>query len=203
MVDQRVWWNVTAQERGATESPWRWYVELQGRMRDGVDALDQLLARPAIGYDLNARSSVWLGYGYTPAFPSAGGVVTENRAWQQYLWNGPAAGGTLASRSRLEERSIEGNEALAWRFRQQVRVTRAVSSGGRATAIVWDEVFVHLNATRRTGRGFDQNRVFGGIGLGLDSHARIEIGYMNQFINGHGGPDRMHHILSGVLTLTF
>ena len=73
IYDERTWWNITTQERARTESPWRWYVEVQGRMRDGVDALDQLLVRPAMGYDLTSRSSVWFGYGYTPGFPASDG----------------------------------------------------------------------------------------------------------------------------------
>ena len=202
VTDERVWWNVTVQEKAGTKSPWRWYFELQGRTRDGVDALDQLLVRPAVGYDLTNRSSLWAGYGYTPGFPASGGTLTENRAWQQYLWNGSFAAGQVAWRSRLEERSIEGNDTLALRFRQQVRFTRTLKPG-RVTAILWDEVFVHLNSTPRTAGGFDQNRVFGGIGVTINPSARVEAGYMNQFINPLSGPNRSHHILSGVLNLTF
>ena len=200
--DGRVWWNVTLQERAETASPWRWYVEVQGRMRDGVDALDQLLVRPAIAYDLTGRSSVWIGYGYTPAFPASGDVVTENRAWQQYLWNRPGARAQLALRSRAEERAIEDNVGLAWRFRQQVRLTRVLQPG-RFTAILWDEIFFHVNSTRRTARGLDQNRIFGGVGVSVSPATRVEIGYMNQYINSFRAPARSHHILSGVLNVTF
>ena len=200
--DGRTWWNVTLQERAETASPWRWYVEVQGRMRDGVDALDQLLVRPAMAYDLTRRSSVWIGYGYTPGFPTSGDVLTENRAWQQYLWNRPFARAQLASRSRVEERAIEGNDGLAWRFRQQVRLTRVLQPG-RITAILWDEIFFHVNSTRRTARGLDQNRIFGGVGVTVNPATRVEIGYMNQYINSFSAPDRSHHILSGVLNVTF
>ena len=200
--DGRTWWNVTLQERAATASPWRWYVEVQGRMRDGVDALDQLLVRPAMAYDLTSRSSVWIGYGYTPGFPTSGDVLTENRAWQQYLWNRPFARAQLASRSRVEERAIEGNGGLAWRFRQQVRLTRVLQPG-RISAILWDEIFFHVNSTRRTATGLDQNRIFGGVGVTVNPATRVEIGYMNQYINSFNAPDRSHHILSGVLNVTF
>ena len=200
--DGRIWWNVTLQEKAETTSPWRWYVEVQGRMRDGVDALDQLLVRPAVGYDLTTRSSVWIGYGYTPGFPASGDVLTENRAWQQYLWNRAVPNAQFTSRSRLEERAIEGNDGLAWRLRQQVRVTRRLPVA-RLSAIVWDEVFVHLNSTQRTASGLDQNRVFGGLGVALNPAARVEVGYMNQYLNSFSGPDRSHHILSGVLNITF
>ncbi len=200
--DGRTWWNVTLQEEAGTMSPWRWYFEVQGRMRDGVDALDQLLVRPAVGYDLTNRSSVWVGYGYTPGFPVSGDVLTENRAWQQYLWNRPFARAQFVSRSRLEERAIEGNDVLAWRFRQQTRFTRPLPVS-RLSLLLWDELFVHLNSTRRTASGFDQNRLFGGVAVAVNPAARFEVGYMNQYLDSFSGPDRSHHILSGVLNLTF
>ncbi len=202
VTDGRAWWNVTAQEKAGTPSPWRWYFEVQGRMRDGVGALDQLLIRPAVGYDLTPRASLWIGYGYTPSFPASGDVLTENRLWQQLSWTRPAGAATWALRSRLEQRALEGNDGAAVRARQQVRLTRPLP-GGRVSAIVWDEVFVHLNSTRRTASGLDQNRVFGGVGVALTPIARLEVGYMNQYINSLSGPARSHHIVSGVLGVTF
>jgi len=55
ITDGRVWWNVTVQERAGTKSPWRWYMETQGRHRDGTSDVDQMLLRPAVGYDLTSR----------------------------------------------------------------------------------------------------------------------------------------------------
>lgn len=209
ITDGRVWWNVTVQERARTESPWRWYFELQGRHRDGVSDIDQLLVRPAVGYDLTSRSSLWAGYGYTPSYLAngtalTGDVLTENRAWQQYLWVGPGLGSTLQWRSRLEERAIEENDRLAWRFRQFWRLTRQLHPGlGGLTFVAWDEVFVHLNDTTRTVSGFDQNRVFVGLGVGPWQGARFEVGYVNQAVNGGRGADRRNHVLLAFLNATY
>ena len=207
--DERVWWNVTFQERAGTESPWRWYVEIQGRHRDGVTDFDQLLVRPAVGYDLTSRSSLWAGYGYTPSYlavgtPLTGDVLTENRAWQQYLWVGPGLGSTLQWRTRIEERAIEGNDRLAWRFRQFWRLTRPLHPGlGGLTFVAWDEVFVHLNDTTRTASGFDQNRVFVGLGVGPWQGARFEVGYVNQAVNGGRSADRRNHVLLAFFNATY
>jgi hypothetical protein len=204
ITDGRVWWNVTVQERAGTASPWRWYLETQGRHRDGTSDVDQMLIRPAVGYDLTSRSSVWIGYGYTPGYPATGGTLTENRAWQQYMWNGPALGSVVQSRTRVEQRSIEGNDAVAWRLRQFSRVTKPVARRAGLAVVVWDELFVHVNDTRRTPQGFDQNRVFAGVGLSLAPAARLEVGYVNQAIRG--GPtavNRRHHIVLGFLNLTY
>ncbi len=202
--DERVWWNVTFQERARTESPWRWYVELQGRHRDGVADFDQLLVRPAVGYDVTSRSSLWAGYGYTPSYPPGSDVLTESRAWQQYLWAGPGLGSALQWRSRIEQRAIEENDRLAWRFRQFWRLTRPLHPGlGGLTFVAWDEVFVHLNDTTRTASGFDQNRLFAGLGVGPWAGARLEVGYVNQSIRVAGGADRRNHILLAFLNATY
>lgn len=207
--DERVWLNVTFQERAGTESPWRWYMEVQGRTRDGVGDVDQFIARPAVGYDLTSRSSVWAGHGYTPSYlangtAATGDVLTENRAWQQYLWAGPGLGSTLQWRTRLEQRAIEDNDRLAWRFRQFWRLTRPIHPGlGGLTFVVWDEVFVHLNDTTRTTSGFDQNRVFVGAGVGAWQGARLEVGYVHQAVHVAGGSDRRNHVLLVFLNATY
>ena len=83
ILDERAWWNLTGQSRSRAESPLRWYVELQGRTRDGLEDLDQLLVRPALIYDLDRQSSLWVGYGYIGGYRPTGGVLDENRPWQQ------------------------------------------------------------------------------------------------------------------------
>ena len=202
--DERLWVNLTFQERAGTESPWRWYLEFQGRTRDGLDTVDQAIVRPAVGYDLTPRSSLWAGHGYTPSYPASGGELTENRAWQQYLWSGPALGGAFQWRTRLEERWIEDAGSLAWRFRQFVRLTKPVSArAGGLAIVVWEEMFVHLNDTGRTVQGFDQNRVFGGIGVGAGPLGRFEVGYVNQAIRTAGGPNRQNHVLLAFVNATY
>ena len=204
ITDGRAWFNITAQEKAGTESPWRWYGEVQWRYRDGFSDVDQLILRPAVGYDLTNRSSVWAGYGYTPGYPATGGVLTEHRAWQQYLWNGPAFGGVVQIRTRAEQRSIEGNDALAWRFRQFGRITRPVATRAGLAVVLWNELFIHVNDTRLTAQGLDQNRVFAGVGLTVAPGARLEVGYVNQAARiGRGAPNRMNHVVLSFLNLTY
>jgi hypothetical protein len=200
-TDGRLWVNLTFQERAGTDSPWRWYLEFQGRTRDGLDDVDQAIIRPAVGYDLTSRSSLWFGHGYTPTYPASGGETTENRIWQQYLWSGPAFGSVVQVRTRFEQRWMEGNDAVAWRFRQFARLAKTVSNKGGLALIGWNEIFVHMNDTTRTAQGFDQNRVFGGVGVSVARNTRLEVGYVNQAIQG--SPDRMNHVLLAFVNATF
>lgn len=203
LEDERSWFNITAQERNGTESPWRWYAEVQWRYRDGVRDVDQLFLRPAVGYDLTARSHVWLGYAYGATYPPSGGVVHEHRAWQQHWWIGPALGGVGQSRTRLEQRSIEGNDHLSWRARTFARWQKPVAKRAELAAIVYDEIFVHINDTRLTPQGFDQNRVFLGLGMTVIPGTRLEVGYLHQGIRGGpSAPNRSNHVLMTLLNVT-
>jgi hypothetical protein len=70
--------------------------------------------------------------------------------------------------------------------------------------VALDEIFFNLNATRwGVADGFDQNRAFAGLGLAMNSHTRAEVGYLNQFIAREGARDRMHHVISLNLFLSF
>lgn len=199
--DGRIWVNFTAQGPLAKKSSWRWYVDSYERNRESGRTPDQFVVRPGVGYALTKQSSVWAGYAYTANFTS-GGRIDENRIWQQYVWSGPAKTGTLSSRTRLEQRFIEGAGGMAWRIREQLKFARPLSSRSRLSSLVSFEIMFHLNSTARAQRGFDQSRAFAGLSISVNRTAHVEVGYLNQF-NRSQGPDRMHHILSGVLGLAF
>ena len=201
LVDERAWLGFSVQERSGTDSPWRWAMESQLRTRNGVDDIDVFTIRPLVGYDLTRRSSVWLGYTSSSTFQAGGGIRLEHRLVEQYTWAGPAIGGNLQSRFRLEQRFIEGDSAAAWRARESIRYTRPFSSGSRTSLVVWDELLVHLRSTTMTTQGIDQNRAFAGISLPVARNIRFETGYLNQFTNGHRLPNRMNHIFQLTLSL--
>src|ERR1044071_4278926 len=119
--DRRTWFNLTGQGRIAN-SHCRWYFDVQERNRNGGSDADQFVARPGIGYALNEAWTVWVGYAYTANFRPTGGVLDENRPWEQFVWSRKAGRGTVSSRSRLEQRFFEGTEGIGWRAREQVRL---------------------------------------------------------------------------------
>lgn len=200
--DGRLWFVGTVQDRFAKDSKWRWSIENIVRSREGVSELDVYALRGTVQYALTSRSSIGGGYAYAPSYPPSGGATTENRWFQQFAWSGAVGGGTLATRSRVEQRFIEGNSGVLGRFRQQVRFSKALHQGGKISYIGYDELFVHLNNTTRSPRGVDQNRIFGGLGFALSPKIRVEAGYLNQFSPGHGKAAKMNHVLSTSLAIS-
>jgi hypothetical protein len=198
--DDRTWFNLTAQGR-VRESHWFWYFDVQERNRNESRDADQFVARPGIGYSLTANSTVLAGYAYTANFQSNGGILNENRIWEQYQWTVRAGRGTLSARTRVEERFFEDTQ-MAWRVREQVRFLRPLESKQWLAPLVWDEIMAHVNSTSRAQRGFDQNRAFSGVEIGANRKAHIDVGYMNQFSRS-STVYRMNHILSTVVSLSF
>jgi hypothetical protein len=177
IYDGRVWTGVGFQGRLAAQSPWRWVLESQVRTRDGVHAVDVFLIRFGMGRDLTSRTNVGGGYTNSTTFPIVGEALTEHRAFQQYLWTGRAGTSSIVFRTRFEERFSEGNDEVAYRLRQQVRYTRPFGGHPRLALVAYDEVLVHTNGTNRYGRGFDQNRAFGGIARTITPRVHLELGY--------------------------
>ncbi|MGE0484653.1 MAG: DUF2490 domain-containing protein [Gammaproteobacteria bacterium] len=192
---------------GADGSPYRYWIEGQGRYDDDSSHLNQSLLRGALGYALAPRLVAWAGYAHVNNDPQGTDEdVTEHRYWQQLTWNRatPLAGLDLATRTRLEERTVESFGDTGWRFRQLVKLSRPLGDGSRLYLAAWDEVFVNFNdADWGAQDGFDQNRAFAGLGIKLAPWARSEIGYMNQYVRRTGRADAMNHIASVTLFLNF
>jgi hypothetical protein len=206
--DFRIWENMTAIiNLGSVDKrldKWRWWVEAQGRFRENGGAADQALARTGLGYQLTDKASVWLGFAYVGNYPNIRRNFDEYRAWQQLMIADKPSFGDVTSRTRLEQRFIEGINPVEWRLRQFVRFARPIYDGSPVSVVLWDEVFVRINSpTPATPFGFDQNRGFAGLGYTFSNQLRIEVGYMNQFLlfrtlsrREQRFDQRMNHILS-------
>lgn len=201
VTDARAWFAASLQERSGTISRWRWFGDIVARSREGLDDVDATALRGAIGYDLTSQAGVAGGYAFAQSYPATGGVTIEHRVFQQFQWRGRAAGGALSFRTRVEQRFIEGNSAMALRVRGQVRFSRPIR--GPLSWLISDEIFLHANSTSRLARGLDQNRGFGGISVAANSNTAIELGYLNQYSKSRTGPKRVNHVLSSTISLSF
>ncbi len=176
----------------------RWFFDAQDRNRDEGQSFDTFFVRPALGYAWNARVTTYLGYAAIESEPANRSPIWEHRVFQQLTWNLPVQGFTLQSRTRLEQRFIDGESDTGSRLREFVKATVPLRSGNSLFASVYDEVFVDLNDTEWGQRtGLRQNRAFVGLGFFLDDahHHSLEIGYLNQWVD-RPDEDRLNHILS-------
>jgi hypothetical protein len=201
--DERIWLNQNMIGNLPIDN-WRWYTEIQLRLRDKARYIDQVLVRTAVIYDLNNQTSLWLGFAEVTYYPQATEIFKEHRIWQQILYNFKPVGGiNIQSRTRLEERFFENAPSTYYRLRQMLRITAPSNISSKLLLVVYDEGFFYLNDTNYgLKRGFDQNRAFAGINWALNDNMNLEIGYLNQYIIDQI-QDRMNHVFSAILFVVF
>lgn len=205
--DFQTWAAITATGSLGVVSPelqsFRYWLEGQGRFGGDSSFLSQGMLRPGLGYAINEHASLWLGYAFIPTMkPFASPAFNENRIWQQFLWTDKTFLGSFTSRSRFEQR-FTNQPDVAYRFRQMFKLSYPLDFAPKFSLVGSDELFVNVNSTGTIAAGFDQNRVFAGIGYSVDEHIKTEVGYMNQYVRRENKADLMDHILSVNLLLNY
>ncbi len=175
---------------------YRGWFEVNPRFGDTISEIDQLLIRPAIGYQIAPSLSLWQGYAwitnYQPRFRD------EHRLYQEVSYRRNFSYGGILSRTRLEERFVQDAGGVAIRAREMLRADVPLGDGRMWGFVIYDELFVNLNTVRRGPEaGFDQNRLFVGVHRKVNKDLSFDFGYQNQTINTSGPnfADRMNHIL--------
>lgn len=160
------------------------------------------ILRPGIGYRFIRGVTGHAGYAYVPTAVDGGPDRHEQRIWQQFIFQGDVAEGlTLMLRPRLEQRFGSGDD-VGHRLRVMARGSYAFS-GVPLMLVLWNESFYQFNKTDwGVASGFDQNRLFAGLGFPTTLGPRFEIGFMNVFQNREP-TDHMLKILSSNVFWTF
>jgi hypothetical protein len=189
---------------------WLWS-DLHLRFYDSFEPT-AILVRPGFSWRVRKPLFLTVGYAWTPSFaqppePREWGdidLVDEHRAWQQLLWtpSDDDTGAAAQVRLRLEQRfrpADGGGTGLRLRglVRGQVPITRGAPDGRDWIFVVWNETFVALDdAGWGQTRGFDQNRLFVGLGWHVKPKiVRLELGYTNQWL-ARPGADPVNHIVA-------
>lgn len=185
----------------------RGFVDIQPRFTlndttGGEDnALDTLLMRGALGYQLAPNVGLYQGYAVIPTYDPK---RVERRSFQELLINQSLTTGALLHRVRFEQRFLDRVDDTAYRLRYFVRHTRPLPSwNANLSLAINEELFVNVNNVNGGPQtGFDQNRLFIGANYKVNQNLSYDLGYQNQYINGRlGRDDVMNHILFfGVLT---
>lgn len=153
------------------------------------------IVRPAVGYRLFDNLKAHVGYAWVPTLPDVGSLTNEHRIWQQILWT-PAAGGgfAFALRPRLEQRFSDAGGDIGHRARLFARASFRPPEAD-VMLVAWDEAFLQFNDTDwGAAGGFDQNRLFVGVGFPSQSRVRFEVGYLNVLLNRD--PLQIAHVLA-------
>lgn len=201
--DGRYWFSLYTQGPLPKEN-FYWSLDIHPRWREEGRHFDTLILRPSLFYKISPKTSVWLGYDTIKNHPQSQASFQENRLWEQVMHQFEPFGAlTLTVRTRFEQRDREDYSDIAHRLRQMVRATTPSSLHQQLSWVVWDELFINLNQTDwGVMRGTDQNRLFLGANWKFDELSNLEVGYINQYVNGKT-IDRENHILSSTIRFNF
>jgi hypothetical protein len=190
------------------------HTDVQLRSTDEWKKAQTFLFRPGINFHLNKTITLSAGYAYISnrrTISNVSGYATEHRIWQQLLINHKLKNIFINHRFRTEQRFIEKSVVVnnllendgsvtAHRFRYFIRnilpLKKETSFTKGAFAALQNEVFVNIgNNDNVNGEFFDQNRLYIAGGYRLNAKTDLEIGYMNQYVNGTGSQKTRNHIL--------
>lgn len=183
---------------------WRLHLEEQPRFFHDVSDTFQVITRTAVGRRLSDRLTVWAGHAWV-AKPPGPGVTHEQRLWEQASITLPARRAwTPSLRIRQEQRWQDGWADSSHRLRTMARVVRPLRTNGPWSVALWDEAMFTLDRT--TGgptRGFDQNRLFGGVLYRFTPRESLEAGGMWVHTRVATGPDTTAWVPFVWLNLTY
>jgi hypothetical protein len=171
-----------------------WHTEVQLRRNEFVSNSQQLLLRTGLDYYLKNNARLTFGYAFIETHPYGGFAVAnafpEHRIWQQFTTTQDFNRFKLNHRYRLEQRNI-GNAATGEfkggrfenRVRYMVKGTYVVTPEWKRPlfAAAYDEIFLSFGKEVAYNI-FDQNRLYGALGITISETLKMEVGYLYQLV---------------------
>lgn len=160
-----------------------WHNEVQHRNFNFAGDLQQLLLRTGIGYNLTENNNnLLLGYAFINSQRYLPNNVdkfgnNEHRIYQQFITRQNFGRVFLQHRYRIEERFLENDFQLRFRYLLGVNVPLNNKTMTNKTfyASTYNELFI--NAASPV---FDRNRLYGALGYVINKNFRVEAGLMSQ-----------------------
>ena len=163
----------------------KWNIQSDFQYRDYrfLGQRNQFLARAGLGYNLKPQNhNLLLGYAYIATdaydeFDNNTSTKIEHRIYQQYLYKNKIGANSLIHRFRLEERFFPNEFGLRARYfisLQKPLGSKTIAKGNTYLS-AYNELFVDLKYAK-----FDRNRLYAGLGIGINESIRVETGYMIQ-----------------------
>ncbi len=158
------------------------HYETQLRNYEILNNFFQLLPRAGINYHIADNSIITAGYAWIPTQPIMGEgwnneLVIENRIWEQFILRNKVNNIKFRHRYRLEQRWVKSAGVSAYknraRYMLSVRIPLKSDPEFPLFISLYDEIFLNISE-----EPFDQNRLFGALGIQVNDNMNIQVGYL-------------------------
>ena len=178
--------------------------DIQLRSNDEWAGARTLLIRPGLSWYRAPGQTLSAGYALIETFNRDAADATEHRIWQQWVSSYRIERLAVSQRFRLEQRFIGrpgAPDVYSDRFRWFARLQLPLADIGEgpfargAFLAFQNEAMLNLSGRDALNAElFDQNRAYIACGWRLNRKLDLEIGYLNQWVNGRSR-DTVNHVL--------
>lgn len=176
---------------------WSLHTEAQFRYYESSGNFNQLLLRTGANYHINSNAIATAGYAFINTDPNFedfrafGDIVLddirikEHRIFQQFILKNRVWEFLFEHRYRLEQRFITFGETGDTDFRRSTqhraryRIQATLPLTNTFFLNFYDEIFLNLQ-----GNTFDQNRLYGAVGMNITENSNIQFGYLKNHFTG-------------------
>ncbi len=163
------------------------------RFDEDISHAKDLLVRPWLSVKATEGLSFGLGYDHIEPFPSD--ANPEDRVWQQLGFKLGIFDLPVSGRIRLEERFLEDVDTIIFRSRWRLKLEIPIPDEDWYFTS-FNEIFVsHNSDSEGPESGFDQNRLFFGLGRNLFDRVKAEFGYQWGYDRKRGENENIHALI--------
>lgn len=172
---------------------WSASMQFENRLRDDASEVDKQIYKPAGYYQFTDTLQLGVGYKYVRKKDAA----DEQDPWQELFYR-PLTDSkfTWTHQFRLEQRTGSSIDGVVSRLRYLIHVSHPL---GDSKEYYWAaQEAVRFNAaSKETGPvdGFEQSRLYFGVGKKMSRKFRIEVGYLWNYQRIRDANDLSNHVL--------
>jgi hypothetical protein len=171
---------------------WSASMQVENRLRDDASEVDKQVFKPGGYYRFTDTFQLGVGYKYVKKKDSK----DEQDPWQELFFNpAPIGKWDWAHQFRWEQRTGDGLDGVVHRLRYLLHVTHPLGESGKYYFAAQEAVRFNA-ASKNSGPvdGFEQSRLYFGVGRKMSHKLKIEVGYLWNYQLERDGPDHSNHV---------
>ena len=174
-----------------------WAVSMQTelRLKDDISEFSELVYKPALNYHFDPTWAFSVGYKYIDKYQKA----NEQDLWQESHFNKTFDDLVTGFQVRLEERFIDDIDGVIPRLRFLEHVSHPIGDS-RCYLTGFGAIRFNLDDKGQGPvSGFEQSRIYAGLGRHFGEHIQFEVGYLWRYEEKRTGDDLSDHALHFLL----